>query len=121
VPAVNIGYDAQLQRGDVVQFDVVFLQLSCRTQSAEGELLTHDLTVRLTTMRGPAQREFLRSGRPIKSFRVAFRTACVDAGCPGRVLHDFRRTAVRNLVRAGVPERVAISASPCARIVSSLR
>jgi len=51
---------------------------------------------------------FHRSGRPIKSFRVAFRTACAAAGCPGRVLHDFRRTAVRNLVRAGIPERVAM-------------
>ena len=53
-------------------------------------------------------RVFHRSGRPIKSFRVAFRTACTEAGCPGRVLHDFRRTAVRNLVRAGIPERVAM-------------
>lgn len=53
-------------------------------------------------------RVFHRAGRPIKSFRVAFRTACVEAGCPGRVLHDFRRTAVRNLVRAGIPERVAM-------------
>ncbi|NOT28531.1 MAG: site-specific integrase [Acidobacteria bacterium] len=53
-------------------------------------------------------RVFHRAGRPIKSFRVAFRSACTEAGCPGRVPHDFRRTAVRNLVRAGIPERVAM-------------
>ena len=58
-------------------------------------------------------RVFHRSGRPIKSFRVAFRTECTEAGCPGRVLHDFRRTAVRNLVRAGIPERVAMQMSRC--------
>jgi integrase len=46
--------------------------------------------------------------KPIKSFSKAFATACRHAGCPGRILHDFRRTAVRNLELAGVPRSVAM-------------
>jgi integrase len=52
---------------------------------------------------------FHRNGKPIRSFRKAFATACESAGVPGRVPHDLRRTAVRNLVRAGVPEKTAMS------------
>jgi integrase len=46
--------------------------------------------------------------QPITSFIKAFKVACRKAGCPGRIPHDLRRTAVRNLVRKGVPQTVAM-------------
>lgn len=44
----------------------------------------------------------------IVAFTKNWKTACRLAGCPGRIPHDLRRTAVRNLVRAGVPQTIAM-------------
>ena len=51
---------------------------------------------------------FHRDGIPVRRWRTAWRTACQSAGVPTRFLHDCRRTAARNLIRASVPERVAM-------------
>ena len=47
------------------------------------------------------------NGRPVGDFRKAWSTACEKAGVR-RMVHDFRRTAVRNLERAGVPRSAAM-------------
>jgi integrase len=51
---------------------------------------------------------FHRAGRPIRTMRRSWASACRKAGTPGLILHDLRRSAVRNLERAGISRSVAM-------------
>ena len=88
-------------RGRVLPFsDLVEL----RSVLEEEERLT-----KVVTRQGRICRwVFHREGRPIRNFRGAWKTAVTAAGCPGRIPHDLRRTAVRNFERAGVPRSIAM-------------
>ncbi len=54
---------------------------------------------------------FHRYGNEIRRPDRSWKTACKKTGLLGKIPHDFRRTAVRNMVRAGIPERVAMQIS----------
>ncbi len=53
---------------------------------------------------------FRDDGRAIlTSYFAAWRAATAAAGCPGRLLHDLRRTAARRFIAAGLPEQEAMA------------
>jgi integrase len=74
-----------------------------------GHIEPHVFVRVVSTTGSRATRRANRKPRVIGNFRKTWMAASRAAGCPGRIPHDFRRTAVRNLVRAGVSERVAMT------------
>jgi integrase len=47
-------------------------------------------------------------GRRIERINYDWKNACARAGCPGLLVHDLRRSAVRRFERAGIPRSVAM-------------
>jgi integrase len=68
---------------------------------------------------------FHQNGKPIRDFRGSWDAACLRVGLwkmekdekgreqkvPSKIFHDFRRTAVRNMLRSGIREKVAMMIS----------
>ena len=85
-----------------------------RSKTRTGRVLPISAPLRAVLERRRRRRQpgdprvFRRDGVPVRVWRTALRDACRQAHVPHRLLHDCRRTAARNLIRAGVPERIAM-------------
>lgn len=94
------------------------------TKNSEGRIipLAPDLLELLRLERARRDNEYPESpwvfthdgGRQWTTFKASWATACKSAGLwdaatekPTKLFHDLRRSGVRNLLRAGVPEKIA--------------
>jgi integrase len=99
-----------------VEDDVIVLRAEdaksghSRTIPLVGEL--DELISRRRKVRGQSDLIFNRNGqRGVGNFRKSWKRACTMAGIQGRLFHDLRRSAVRDMSRSGVPDSVAMSIS----------
>ena len=54
---------------------------------------------------------FHHEGAPIGDFRKSWKTACKLAGVQEKLFYDLRRSGVRDMIRSGTPQSVAMSIS----------
>lgn len=127
-PLLTFGYFTGARKGELLQLQWSQIDLEARTVHLEpgttknGQGRTIPLTEQLVELlkaqkvarqlHSPnCEYVFCRKGKRIGNFQRAWKSACGRAGLVGRLFHDLRRSAVRNMVRASVPERVAMAIS----------
>jgi integrase len=129
-PVATFGYLTGWRRGEVLELmwpRVSFPDGEVRldpgtTKNGEGRVFpfTAELRALLEAQRATTEavqrakgiiipHVFHRNGRPILDFRKAWAAACKAAGVPGRLFHDFRRSAVRRFEQAGIPRATAMT------------
>jgi integrase len=127
-PVLTFGYYTGARAGEILGLRWHQVDLSSRTVHLEpgttkndqprtiaitGELLEIlKLRKKIRDLHFPeCDYVFFNEGKNISKFERAWKSAASRAGIAGKLFHDLRRTAVRNMVRAGVPERVAMAIS----------
>jgi integrase len=132
VPVVSFAYLTGWRKAEVlglewnrVDFDEGTVSLNPgETKSGEGrtiymttelrELLEAQDAARLALQKKGVICPFVFNrfnGKPVKDYYTAWRKATKAAGCPGRILHDMRRTAIRRFTRSGIAEATAMRLS----------
>lgn len=122
-PVFIVGYHTGARKGEILQirkdqvdWPAKKIRLNVgETKNKAGRWLPiyGDMIVALEPLLSAAGNKlFIRStGEPIVSLRPAWQNACKSAGVPNLLFHDLRRSAVRNMIRAGIPREVAMKIS----------
>lgn len=128
-PLFVVGYSTGIRLGELraVRWDQVDLKdrhitlVSGETKNGEGRIVPilegdmFDLLFKARKERDENWPEspwvFNRRGEPIRDMRWSWREGCKRAGVPDLNFHDLRRTAVRNMRRAGVPQVIRMKIS----------
>jgi integrase len=120
---LELGYTYGWRKSELLHMQVKQVDLSSRlirldvgtTKNGEGrEVTMTDCIFRLIeqAVTGKQPEDFLLTGpdgKPVKNLRRTWTELCSKAGVNGLLVHDFRRSAARNLRRAGVPESIVMS------------
>jgi integrase len=118
-----LGYTYGCRRGELLALRVWQIDMDDRvisieadqTKNGEGRqaVMTqevYDVLVHAVAGKGP--NDFLISranaSEPVLDFRGAWDTLCNAAGMPWLLFHDLRRSAIRNMMRHGISQSVAM-------------
>jgi integrase len=116
-----VAYNFGLRKGELLGLRVSQIDLKARTihllpgttknDKGRAVVMTEDvykLVAECVKGKKPGDRVFTwANGKPVTDFRRTWRTLAKKAEMPDLIFHDLRRSAVRNMVRAGISKQVA--------------